>query len=161
MPAIQMRVQMYVPAKMYGFLADDEGRVAFFHLGSFQPGRDHLPPKCSECPGSCPWGQAPPPPILGEAVEVEVDFESADGDKKPRADKVVRLGDVVAVEGVVDTFDAQRGFGFVRGRDSETYHLHKSEITDNRLPLPGSTVMFYVGTRQGRPRACHVRVCEK
>jgi len=56
-------------------------------------------------------------------------------------------------------FDAQRGFGFVVGEDGVSYHLHTSEILDHKIPLKGQTVMFFPGVRQGRPRACHVKVC--
>ncbi len=79
--------------------------------------------------------------------------------RAPRATRVQRVTDPLAVEGIVDMFDAHRGFGFILGEDGVTYHLHTSEILDNRMPVKGMTVIFFGGTRQGRPRACHVKVC--
>lgn len=79
--------------------------------------------------------------------------------RAPRAVRVERVLAPVTLEGVVDMFDAHRGFGFVLGEDGVSYHLHTSEILDNRLPVKGQTVLFFGGLRQGRPRACHVKVC--
>jgi len=100
----------------------------------------------------------PSPPILGEQVEVEVDLDQ-DGDKAPRASKVRRLTTPKACYGKVETFDPFRGFGFVRDDHGVSYHLHKSEVIDGRIPATGHQVVFYAGVRQGRPRACHVKVC--
>jgi hypothetical protein len=32
-------------------------------------------------------------------------------------------------------------------------------LLEGRIPRVGQIVMFYGGTRQGKPRACHVRIC--
>ena len=45
------------------------------------------------------------------------------------------------------------------GSDHISYHLHESEVVDGRLPVTGRQVVFYPGLREGRPRACHVKVC--
>ena len=156
-----MRVQKYIPAKLYGFCEDsDSGRQVFFHLRMFELGPTLDLDRCLMCPrDGCTWLQYPPPPILGEEVDVLVDWELAKPGQAPRAQRVHRLHTPQALSGKVEIFDPHRGFGFVMGEDGESYHLHKSEILDNRLPLPGQLVMFYAGIRQGRPRACHVKVC--
>jgi len=156
-----MRVHKYIPDKLYGFAIDDRGQEIFFHLGVFDPGVTFgTPARCSSCPDkSCSWTSAPPPPVLGEAVEVEVDLESSIGKKAPRADRVRRKHTPKAVHGEVETFDAVRGYGFVAGSDGVSYHLHKSEVLDGRLPTTNQAVSFFAGVRRGRPRACHVKVC--
>ena len=156
-----MRVHKYIPEKLYGFAVDSEGAQVFFHLGVFNPG---APPKtrhrrCAICPkDGCLWDTVPPPPILGEDVEVTVD-RPPEGDKAPRAARVERKGPPAALVGTVETFDAHLGYGFVRGENNITYHLHKSELLDGRLPRLGQVVMFFAGTRQGKPRAVHIKVC--
>ena len=156
---IQMRVHKYIPDRLYGFAADEGGREVFFHLGAFDPGPRLNPASCVSCPlAGCAWSQTPPPPILGELVEVQVDLDQQPEDRAPRADKVRRLGEPDPHHGMVETFDALRGFGFVK--DGEvSYHLHKSEVVEGKIPLAGQKVSFYAGRRQDRPRACHVKVC--
>lgn len=158
-----MQVVKYIPDRLYGFLSDGSSRDAFFHLGVFRPGNEWggKHPQCSICSQvGCIWPESPPPPILGEWVEVEVDFDqTSDSEKAPRADRVERLSVPRAVKGTVETFDAQRGYGFVVGDDGESYHLHKSELVEDRIPRPTQVVMFYAGVRRNRPRACHARVC--
>lgn len=144
-----MLVNKYIPEKLYGFCSDLEGKYqVFFHLGAFQPGAIADP--------TVP----PPPPILGEEVEVDIDPEVLANslDRAPKATSVRRLVSPLFVEGRVDTFDAHRGFGFVRGSNGVSYHLHKSEVTNNRIPMTGQRVQFYAGRRMGKPRACHVNV---
>jgi cold shock CspA family protein len=157
---VKMRVHKYIPSKLFGFCIDPESKQeVFFHLGSFRPGHQPVEKRCLFCSSDgCSWLKAPPPPILGELVEVEVDL-SAGKDKAPRAERVTRIGMIKVVEGKVDTFDAHRGYGFVQGDDDLSYHLHKSEILEGRIPTVGQTIVFFAGTRQGRPRACHVKVC--
>lgn len=154
-----MRVHKYIPDRLYGFVIDGQGREAFFHLGSFDPGVLVDPPTCASCTdASCAWVDAPPPPILGEVVEVEVDL-SGTGDRAPRASRVHRLEAPKLIQGRVETFDSFRGYGFIIGADGVSYHLHKSEVLNGRLPTAEQKVSFFAGTRQGRPRACHVKVC--
>jgi cold shock CspA family protein len=156
-PPLFMRVLKYIPDRMYGFLGDASGSEVFFHLRVFHPQFGWTRSvHCATCHVSpCDWSEFPPPPILGEKVSVDLDVTAP----KPRALVVHRIETPVAVLGLVDTFDPLRGYGFVRGKDGITYHLHRSEVTEGRLPLPGQEVMFYAGVRKDRPRACHVRIC--
>lgn len=160
MPDFRLRVSKYIPNKLYGFAGDDTGFEVFFHLGSFQPGPELVIQRCQTCTvEGCSLTSAPPPPILGEAVVATCDPEVRSGDSPPRASRVLRVTSPVLVHGVVDIYEPTRGYGFIRGTDSVSYHLHQSEVTDGRLPLKGSHVVFFAGTRNNRPRACHVRVC--
>lgn len=151
----RMRVQKYLPNRLFGFAGVGDAQV-FFHLGIFQPGREH-PPRCSKCEG-CSWAVTPPPPVLGE--EVDVTFEPTPGTTRaPSATRVVRVTPPVVTEGRVEVFDAQRGYGFIAGKDGQSHYLHASEVLEGKTPVIGTTVRFFVGTRQGKPRACHVRIC--
>jgi len=159
----RMRVWKYIPNKLYGFVSgSDETQQAFFHLGSFDPGQgwgSH--PRCEACSlSSCTWA-ASPPPILGEPVDVvfgpEVEVEEEG--KAPRAQRVIRVNPPIPQQGTVESFDPQRGYGFVMGLDGISYHLHRSELLEGRLPHSGQQLMFFAGERQNRPRACHCKVC--
>jgi len=161
MVPVSMRVSKYVPARLYGFTMDqDSGQQAFFHLGAFQPGSGWMEHRrCRECPRQgCSWVN-PPPPILGELVRVEVNLDSGEVGQAPKATRVERITAPIAIEGIVEAFDVSRAFGFAMGDDNIAYHLHKSELLEDRIPIVGHKVMFFAGTRQGRPRACHVKVC--
>jgi cold shock CspA family protein len=140
--ARDMRVDKYIPAKLYGFASDDTGAQVFFHLGVFQS----------------PFRQDPfPPPILGERIKVEVLPVNQQG-KAPKAKIATRMDPAVRVEGVVDTFDHRTGYGFINGDDAVVYYLHVSEVTLGRLPMATQRVRFYSGFKSGRPRACHVEI---
>lgn len=157
---LRMKVHKYIPDRLFGFCVDGAGGQVFFHLASFHPG-DAIVKRCANCPSSgCSWVDTPPPPILGEEVDVTLDesVPTQEG-RAPRAVRVERVAQPKALEGIVDMFDGHRGFGFVVGEDGVSYHLHTSEILDRKIPRKGQTVMFFPGTRQGRPRACHVKVC--
>ena len=161
---ILMHVHKYIPDRMFGFVIDKDGQEFFFHLGSFDSGAVWVSPdRCKGCPIalSCTWASFAPPPILGEEVDVFLDSNSVTQDKSqaPKALRVARRIGPPAMQGAVETFDPQRGYGFVKGEDGESYHLHSSEIIDNRIPRIGQKVMFFSGIRNGRPRACYVRVC--
>lgn len=161
MPVLEMQVHKYIPDRLFGFAIDEQDHQVFFHLGAFRPGTRMPDRTCTGCPpGGCMWTTTPAPPILGERVLVHVDSIDLDErGKAPRATLVQRLDDPVALEGRVDTYSPHNGFGFIEGDDGHSYHLHPSEVMDGRMPLPGQTVRFYAGTRQGRGRACHVRIC--
>jgi cold shock CspA family protein len=138
-----MRVEMYSPGKLYGFCEAPDQRV-FFHQEAFQAGR---------------WpDELGPPPILGEEVDVEYPSSEPGSDRAPRASSVVRVTAPCKIVGVVETFHEENGWGFARGDDGESYYLHRSEVEDGRLPLAGMRVFFYRGFKNGRPRACFVRV---
>jgi cold shock CspA family protein len=140
-----MRVELYSPERMYGFVEAGDERV-FFHLESFVA-------------GSWPTVEHPPPPIIGEEVQVEYDPNPGDSaDRAPRARRVTRVEPPIAITGVVETFNPNKGWGFARGADGESYYLHRSEVEDGRLPLPNQEVTFYRGRKRGRPRAVYVRV---
>lgn len=141
-----MRVALYAPDRLYGFCEGGEGERVFFHLEAFITGR-------------WPGLQESPPPILGEEVQVEYDPEkgSTNG-KAPRAKRVLRISHPIYLKGTVDSFSSDTGWGFAKGQDGVSYYLHRSEVLNGRLPLPGQEVSFYGGFKKGRPRACHVRV---
>lgn len=138
-----MRIFRYYPDKLYGFCQGDKGEEFFFHLSAFHPG-DSL-------------DDLPIPPILGEPVLVEGDLSNGQG-KAPRALSVTRLNPPRLLTGVVDSFDPSRHYGFICGEDGVDYHLHDSEVQEGRMPSKGASVEFYPGLREGRPRACHVKV---
>jgi len=156
-----MRVVKYIPEKLYGFCHSDQHHFeAFFHMASFQPGGPVEVARCSACPGSphCQLTDDPPAPILGEVVDVECE-QGSTGGRAPRASRVERVTTPRMILGVVESFDPQRRYGFAMGDDQVSYHLHESEIIGGRLPLAGNRVVFFAGLREGRPRACHVKVC--
>lgn len=170
MSVILMRIHKYIPERLYGFTVDSEGLQVFFHLGAFQPGlpakspliggHESKHPSCQSCTReSCLWAESPPPPVLGEPVQVEVEIDPVDTGKAPRATKVLRIQTPLALRGLVETFDATRGYGFIKGDDGTSYHLHQSELLDGRIPRTGQSVMFYAGIRLDKPRACHIKVC--
>ena len=138
----QMRVLKYVPAKLYGFTVDDAGAQVFFHIRAFI------------------WGAFPtfPPPIIGEKVNVEFDPGAGSNGQAPKAKRVHRMNEPAASFGVVDDYNEQRGYGFIRTEDGRSHYLHRSEMTDGRLPMPGMEVTFFEGFRQGRTRACYVNL---
>jgi len=91
---------------------------------------------------------------------VEIDLDNPMGDRgSPRALKVVRVNPPQSLLGVVERFDAFRGYGFIKGEDDLVYHLHRSEIVDGHIPVAEQEVRFFSGTRQNRPRACYVKIC--
>jgi cold shock CspA family protein len=165
---LRMHVAKYVPSGLYGFAEDGDGHRVFFHMGCFQPGReisDVSATSLTGCDGcTCDGAPVPSPPILGEEVDVHlpegVEFDTG-GEEAPRAERVERVNTPQVVWGVVDAFYAARGYGFIVGEDQLSYYLHRSEVLERRMPLKGHRAVFYAGFRQGKPRACHVRICSK
>lgn len=136
---------MYNPSKLYGFArSPSTGAEVFFHLEVFWSGESS--------------GNTPPPPIVGEPVEVEYDPATSRDGKPPRASRVDRTKAPVLLHGRVDQFDEGKGWGFLTSDEGVSYHLHRSEVLGGRLPLPGARVSFYGGSRRDRPRACYVTV---
>lgn len=135
-----MRVLKYLPRQLFGFAVDEEGNQVFFHVNSFS------------------WGEfrINTPPIIGE--EVMVEYASANGvsGKAPRARSVERVSEPTPNFGVVENFDEARGYGSIKTSDGRLHYLHRSEMTDGRLPMPGMSVRFFEGFRKGRTRACYV-----
>lgn len=136
----RMKVARYIPGRLYGFVTDEEGHQVFFHIRAFN------------------WGshKTHPPPIIGEEVEVEYDPGGPTNGKAPKARHVYRLNEPRASFGVIEDFNEQRGYGFIKTEDGRSHYLHRSEMTDGRLPMPGKEVTFFEGFRQGRTRACYV-----
>jgi cold shock CspA family protein len=136
----RMRVLKYLPKQLFGFAIDDEGNQVFFHVRAFKWGKfDHTPP-----------------PIIGEEVEVEYEPGGSSNGRAPRARAVRRVNAPQVTYGVVEDFNEQRGYGFIKTSDGRSHYLHRSEMTDGRLPMPGMEVTFFEGFRQGRTRACYV-----
>jgi cold shock CspA family protein len=135
-----MHVVKYVPTKLYGFVQKETEPEVFFHIRSFS------------------WGCLPtyPPPVIGEEVEVEWDPDLMIEGKAPKAKRVSRLFSFLPSIGVVEDFNPQRGYGFIRTADGRSHYLHRSEMTDGKLPLAGMRVTFFEGFKEGRTRACYV-----
>ncbi len=140
-------VAKYIPGGLYGFVvsegAGDPQRV-FFHLTVFDP-------------------QGGPPPIVGEAVSVEVsELSSTD---RPKARLVTRVECAVLMVGNVTRFDHNVGYGFVADDSGAVYYLHRSEMPNGEMPLVGMRVGFYAVRISllgaNKPRACHVSILER
>lgn len=137
-----MKVRKYIHERHYGFLSDNQGREVFFHASVFDGGQK----------------EGSPPPVAGEEVLVSVDLEGTSAEVAARASRVRRLAEPPLLEGVVSSFNSDRGFGFIEGEDEITYYLHRSEVLDGRLPLSGAKVHFRVSQQKHRARACYVDV---
>ena len=87
----------------------------------------------------------------GKGVDVELAEEG-------RASSVRRVRSMPPITGVVDSFDAKTGWGFIRGDDRVSYFLHRSDVVHNRLLVRGQRVQFHAGHKNHRPRACYVEV---
>ena len=140
-----MRILKYLPKQLFGFAADEEGHQVFFHVRAFR------------------WGdfRVKAPPIVGEPVEVEFAPGSGPPNKAPRARSVRRLEEPKPCVGYVETFNVQKGYGFIRTDDGRSHYLHRTEMTDGRLPLPGMPCTFFEGFKKGRARACYVSLVEE
>lgn len=139
-----MRVLKYLPKQLFGFAIDEEGKQVFFHIRAFK------------------WGPFPTkvPPVVGEEVEVEYDATVIPNGKAPRARFVRRINEPRAAHGVVEDFNEQRGYGFIKTDDGRSHYLHRTEMTDGRLPMPGMRCTFFEGFRKGRTRACYVTLTQ-
>lgn len=137
-----MRILKYVPKKLFGFTVNETGDQVYFHIRTFK------------------WGKFPthPPPLIGEEVEVEYNSESRRDGKAPKAREVVRIHEPAASYGYIESFNVKRGYGFIMSPDGRSHYLHRSEMTDGKLPMPGMEVVFFEGFKQGRPRACFVQI---
>ena len=140
----RMRVLKYLPKKLFGFVVDGEGKQVFFHIRAFK------------------WGDflMTAPPIIGEEVDVEYDEGALSNGKAPKARTVYRLTAPRASFGIVEDFNEKRGYGFIKTEDGRSHYLHRSEMKDGRLPMPGMEVTFFEGFKQGRTRACYVALTE-
>ena len=164
LPIYRMLILKYLPERMYGFaVLENTEQQVFFHLGSFDPGKEPVNPHkyCLACSQThCDWAYMSPPPVAGEPVDVEVDLTSIpEGTAVPRAKRVIRIEQQIPLKGVIKTFDNQRGYGFIECVDGTTHYIHKSDIIGKRFPMIGHTVMFFAGQKKDKTRACHVRLC--
>jgi cold shock CspA family protein len=138
---VLLHVHRYLPERLYGFCSAPDGGQVFFHLSAFQPGASDVPP------------------IIGERVEVVLpENVTLPTSPAPRAVTVTRLDTPRRLEGVVCNFLTERGWGFVRTTEGSEVFLHRSEVLGGRLPTNDMRVWFYMGVRDGKPRACHVEV---
>ena len=159
-----MRVARFIPSKQYGFLRplSGEGSEVFFHVSQFDPGHVETVGRfmCRTCTG-CKWLNHRYLPVVGERVLVVVDEEDdSPGAKKALA--VERVDSPFRLQGIVESFDSVRGYGWVIGNDGVRYHLHASELYDPDVELAdGSNVRFVSGTRENRPRALYVWSCDE
>lgn len=138
-----LTVAKYLPERLYGFLRQEDGSEVFFHLGDFDCG---------------PWIE--PPPIIGEQVEAEIDSTMVVG-KAPKARTVKRIHAPEKHRGSVDTFNAEKGWGFVKSDEGVSFYLHRSEVLRGKVPMAGQRVRFYAGFKNDRPRACYVSIEDK
>ena len=141
----QMRVRKYIPEKMYGFAASKEGNV-FFHLSVFKTPLEDI-------------NIIPPPPVVGEEIDVVLDSLLTQ-EMTPRAKRIQRKQKLKRLEGVVEFFNAKKGFGKISTTGGDEYFLHRSEVRDGKLPLAGHEVFFFAieVEEQDKPRACHVEI---
>ncbi len=138
------RVLKYIPDRMYGFVSTADGCVVFFHLGNFIPGNDIK--------------DDPVQPLIGEEVLIETAIEPTK-DTTIRAKKVIRINQPQKHYGIVKSFDANRGYGFITaGYDNNFFH--RSDVIDKRILISGNRVEFYLGEKSGKVRCCYVRLLE-
>lgn len=163
MAILRLTIEKYLPEKLYGFAVNEQGHRVFFPTGNFYPGARNVTLGCGNCKAAnCPIAESAMPPIIGEAVDVELPEGtelSNDQGKVPRAIKVTRVHPVRPVVGLVEGFDFNKGYGYIKGNDGISYHLHRCEVQEGIIPLAGMALAFLAGTRQGKPRACHARIC--
>jgi tetratricopeptide (TPR) repeat protein/cold shock CspA family protein len=95
-------------------------------------------------------GLAPPdpplPPVLAALGDGRIDIRGRD-----------------RVNGIVDRFFAEKGFGFVRYGDGQTLFFHVTQCPDGVTRIePGTTVSFIVGhnAKKGKPQAEALRLDE-
>ena len=150
-----MYISKYIPDRLFGFASDGISQVdIYFHLGDFSPSSLYqVDPSSFNVVDNGTFNWRSPPPVLGEVVEVLL------SPNQQKASRVIRTSLPVIMSGRIDSFDQRRGYGFVAGDDRVSYHLHKSEMVNGCAQHLGSRVVFFAGTRQGKPRACHVHTC--
>ena len=135
-PKTELVVEFYSVERGYGFLSDGVSRFYFRAEDFLLESQDD------------------PPPITGEPVEVE-------DTKEGKARGIRRKSQPVVRHGVVESFDPQKGWGFIREFESngKRLFLHRSEMQQNWMPIKGTAVEYYEGQSRERPRACHIKKC--
>lgn len=135
----EMEVDFFSVSQGYGF-CEGGGQRVFFRVESFAKGHPEEPF-----------------PISGETVLVEGVIQ---GERSPRAQRVVRKHPPVRLQGKIKSFDSKKGWGFIDAEDGSVLFMHRSDfLMSPFLPLVGSCVEFYSGSRRGKPRACYVQSC--
>lgn len=132
-------IEMFLPDKAFGFCEAAEAGRFYFHVEAFDRG-----------------SVGGPPPIPGEAVEVE--GIKPREDKCPKVSTVRRIQEPAKQRGLVRSFDPNAGWGFVSMPDGSVCFLHTSDFVVPTVVSMGMAVEFYVGHRRDRPRACYVTV---
>lgn len=129
-----MIVEMFSISQGYGFCSNYEQKV-FFRV------EDFLKHDIED-----------PQPILGEKVKVSsIKFSSS----TPKAFKVERINKPKKLKAQVTSFDSNKGWGFAKS-EKEVFFIHKSDFVQPFIPIIGSSVYFYPGTKKGKNRACYV-----
>jgi len=130
-------VSAFSQKDLFGFVIDEDGSEFFFHAQDFH----------RKNPGG-------PLPIVGEEVEIEGIVE---GGKRPRASIVTRQTTPVPLEGIVASFDSNKGWGFVDYGVSDKAFFHMSDRAVEWMPVIGSRIIFFKGYKSGRARVCWAR----
>jgi cold shock CspA family protein len=128
----------------------DDAITHFRHLARLAPDDPTPSSRADALEASATDGSAPPDPPLPPALATIVDS---------RLDIRGRL----RVNGIVDRFFAEKGFGFVRYGDGQTLFFHVTQCPDGVTQLePGTTVSFIVGhnPKKGKPQAEALRLDE-
>jgi cold shock CspA family protein len=109
----------------------------------------------------------PAPVARADALDATVDGHRPTPADEPLPSELSLLDEALLntpggerVEGVVDRFFADKGFGFLRYGDGNTlfFHVTQCEDEDNQM-MPGTRVSFVVGhnPKKGKPQAEAVR----
>jgi tetratricopeptide (TPR) repeat protein/cold shock CspA family protein len=128
----------------------DDAITHFRHLARLAPDDPTPSARADALEASAADGTAPPDPPLPAALAAVVDA---------RLD--IRGRD--RVNGIVDRFFAEKGFGFVRYGDGQTLFFHVTQCPDGVTQIePGTTISFIVGhnPKKGKPQAEAIRLDE-
>src|SRR5687768_12853104 len=126
---------MFSPTGLFGFCVNPEAGEVFFHAQDFHR-----------------LSAGEPPPILGEIVEIGVPVEGKGN--RPKVSQVRRIHLPVLLEGPLRSFDSDRGWGFIQLEDGRNVFLHKSDRAVEWMPVIGTRISFYLGSKNGKDRAC-------
>jgi len=136
------KIESYLPDKAFGFCESEAGRF-YFHADAFDRGE---------------WPHVMA--IPGEPVEIEGITERREG-ICAKVRRVRRISEPVLAKGIVRSFDAKAGWGFAEyGEEAKVCFLHTSDFIQPMVVSAGMTVLFFVGHKRGRPRACYVKLID-
>lgn len=134
-----MFVEMFSISNGYGFCYSKEYGRVFFRVEDFHKLQVNEPQ-----------------PILGEKVLVSQIKEVG---KNPKSFHVQRKNPPLLETGKVQSFDSQKGWGFADGYTGK-YFIHKSDFIDPFIPIIGGYVSYYIGSKNGKKRACYIQRSE-